>query len=219
MMLSGAAREPTPASADGEDAPTVAGPTRAAEASEVLASLAEAPTFEGVYEGYFDFLWRSVRRLGVADAHVDDVVQEVLLTVHRRLPSFEGRSSLKTWLFGIALGIVRNHRRVARRQAAHTAPDDDGAEHAADERPSEPGPHASVVKAEAVRILYEILDELADDKRSVFILAELEGVSGPEIAALLAVNVNTVYARLRAARSEFEASVARRKAQDGWRYR
>jgi RNA polymerase sigma-70 factor (ECF subfamily) len=207
MMLSGAdpAREPSPPAAD-EDGVAEPRPSAALD-------------FAAVYEQHFDFLWRSVRRLGVADAHVDDVVQEVLLTVHRRLGSFEGRSSLKTWLFGIALGVVRNHRRVARRQATHTTPADEVPEGAAADRPSEPGPHASLVKAEAVRILYDILDELSDDKRAVFILAELEQVSGPEIAALLSVNVNTVYARLRAARSEFEASVARRKAQDGWRYR
>jgi RNA polymerase sigma-70 factor, ECF subfamily len=206
MMLSGAdpAREPSSAAADGSGSE----PERVA-----------VPDFEALYEQHFDFLWRSVRRLGVADAHVDDVVQEVLLTVHRRLGSFEGRSSLKTWLFGIALGVVRNHRRMARRQAAHTTGAEDVPESASEDRPSQPGPHASMVKAEAVRILYEILDELPDDRRAVFILAELEQVSGPEIAALLSVNVNTVYARLRAARSEFEASVARRKAQDGWRYR
>lgn len=210
-MISSAAREPTAVGAEGG-----AGDGAPSAAARPVA--AEVPSFEAVYEQYFDFLWRSVRRLGVADAHVDDVVQEVLLTVHRRLPSFEGRSQLKTWLFGIAFGVVRNHRRVARRQAVHHA-DDDASEQASEDRPSEPGPHASVVKAEAVRILYEILDELSDDKRAVFILAELEQVSGPEIAALLAVNLNTVYARLRAARSEFEASVSRRKAQDGWRYR
>ncbi|MEJ7732639.1 MAG: hypothetical protein WKG00_25980 [Polyangiaceae bacterium] len=81
MMLSGAdpAREPRPA---GDD-----------EAGGEPARVA-VPDFAAVYEQHFDFLWRSVRRLGVADAHVDDVVQEVLLVVHRRLESFGGRSSL-----------------------------------------------------------------------------------------------------------------------------
>src|SRR5262245_51753387 len=85
---------------------------------EVSAVGHRALTLAEVYETQFDFVWRSARRLGVASLHVDDVVQEVFLVVFRRLAEFEGRSSLKTWLFGITRRVVRDHRRSARRKPA-----------------------------------------------------------------------------------------------------
>jgi len=69
-----------------------------------------------LYEAWVDLGWRSPRRLGVAEASLDDAVQDVFLVVHRRLADFEGRSTPKTWLFGIALRIAKDHRRSARRR-------------------------------------------------------------------------------------------------------
>jgi RNA polymerase sigma-70 factor (ECF subfamily) len=80
-------------------------------------------------------------------------------------------------------------------------------------------PHDGAVRLEGVRLLHRLLDALADDKRVVFVLAELEQMSAPEIAAAIGVNVNTVYARLRAARRDFEQAVAREQARDNWRER
>src|SRR5688500_19341104 len=74
------------------------------------------PTFAEIYEASFDFVWRSARRLGVKETHVDDVVQEVFMVVHRRLAEFEGRSQLKTWLFGITRRVVGTYHRTARRK-------------------------------------------------------------------------------------------------------
>ena len=72
---------------------------------------AVARGFEAVYREHYAFVWRSVRRLGVPDRELDDVVQEVFVIVHRRLAEFEGRSMVTTWLFGIAYRVVRDHRR------------------------------------------------------------------------------------------------------------
>src|SRR5579859_7717464 len=77
------------------------------------------PAFAEVYEDYFSFVWRSARRLGAPEASVDDVVQEAFVVVYRRLSQFEGRSSLKTWLFGIVLNVVRAHRRSLRAKHPH----------------------------------------------------------------------------------------------------
>ena len=76
------------------------------------------PAFERVYEEHFDFVWRSLRRLGVPRSALDDAVQEVFLVVHRRLAEFEGRSSLKTWLFGIAVHIALKAGRASARGRA-----------------------------------------------------------------------------------------------------
>ncbi len=162
-------------------------------------------------------MWRTARRLGVVDSAVDDVVQEVFVTVYRRLDRFEGRSSLKTWVFGILLHVVNNYRRSRRRKGAGQAttsvvhdPEllvDNGDD-----------PMEQVSRAEASRILRQLLEQLDEDKAAVFVLAELEGLSVPEIAEATSCNVNTVYSRLRAARKEFNRALKRHVPQKGVRH-
>lgn len=180
---------------------------RAGARPEVGCEARRALTLAEVYETQFDFVWRSARRLGVASLHVDDVVQEVFLVVHRRLAEFEARSSLRTWLFGITRRVVRDHRRSARRKPAEPLGSLEPADRtgAAD---------AQLAQRQEARALHALLDELDDDKREVFVLAELEQMSGPEIAEALELNLNTVYARLRAARAAFEQAVARHQARN-----
>lgn len=168
--------------------------------------------FDEVYREHFAFVWRSAKRLGVRDASIDDVVQEVFVIVHRRLRDFEGRSALTTWLFGITLRVVRDHKRSAARRPSGEGPsgpiDPDSL------RTSSPGPSDSMEKAEAVRLLHTLLDEMDDERREVFVMAELEQMPMPEIAVVVGANVNTCYARLRAARQAFEASLARHRARE-----
>lgn len=184
-----------------------------AAADRALPTADEHPGFDAVYRDHFAFVWRSARRLGVREASLDDVVQEVFVVVHRRLASFEGRSSMKTWLFGIVLRVVRDHKRSARNRRTATEVDPDALQ------ASEAGPSERAEQAEAVRILHAILDEMADELREVFVMAELEQLTVPEAAEALGLNVNTAYARLRTARQAFEQAVARRRARDGWRFR
>jgi RNA polymerase sigma-70 factor (ECF subfamily) len=173
-----------------------------------------APDFKRVYDENVAYVWRACRHLGVAASAVEDVLQEVFMVVHRRLGAFEGRSSLKTWLFGILLHVVRNHRRSLRRKSPHLfteAP-------AIDELPSDAASgHDAIEEKEAVALLARLLDELDDARREVFVLAEIEQMSAPEIAALLGENVNTVYGRLRTARIEFDAVVRRHQARESRR--
>ena len=180
---------------------------RASPAQPEVGLPGHALTLAEVYETQFDFVWRSARRLGVASLHVDDVVQEVFLVVHRRLAEFEGRSALKTWLFGITRRVVRDHRRSARRKPAEPL----GSLEPADQSGM---PDAQLSQRQESRTLHALLDALDEDKREVFVLAELEQMSGPEIAEALDVNINTVYARLRAARSAFEQAVVRHQARN-----
>lgn len=167
------------------------------------------PDFRDIYEDYFHFVWRTVRRLGVAERSLDDAVQDVFVVVHRRLHEFEGRSSLKSWIFGIARRVARDHRRRAsRKDRGESLPD----EVLADTRA--PSPLESVSRAQAVRVLHALLDKLDDDKREVFVLAEIEQMTVPAIAEALGVNVNTVYSRLRAARRAFDQAVHRLHARE-----
>lgn len=167
--------------------------------------------FEEVYERHAAFVFRNLRRLGVPERSLDDAMQDVFVVVHRRLPEFEGRSAITTWLFAIVLGVSRNHRRTQRRRAPEAPGGDepDDLVGAAAERPDR-----RAERAQAVRVLCELLDELDDDKREAFVLSQLEGMTAPAIGEALGVNVNTVYARIRAATKAFEQAVARFRARE-----
>jgi RNA polymerase sigma-70 factor (ECF subfamily) len=168
------------------------------------------PAFEDVYEDHFDFVWRSLRRLGVPEAMAEDAAHDVFVVVHRRLMDFEGRSSVKTWLFGIAMRVARQHYHRALRDRTQPLPD-----HLAD--PSGRSPQDEAQRSEALDVLHALLAELPEDRRAVFILAELEQMSAPEIAEATGLKLNTVYSRLRLARGEFNAAVQRHRARDSWR--
>lgn len=168
------------------------------------------PDFHACYEAHFDFVWRSARRLGVEEAALDDVVQEVFLVVHRKLQEFQGRSSLRTWLFSITLRMASEHRRSRRRKAPEQRQTFDPAS-----LPDpQTNPHEVAARSEAALLLRRFLDGLDEDRRAVFILAELEGMSAPEIAEATSANLNTVYTRIRSARQAFEDTVKRHRARE-----
>ena len=187
-----------------------------AQASRAGESVPSIPSFDQIYDEHLDFVWRSMQRLGVRGPELDDAIQEVFLVIHRRLPTFEGRSSVKTWVFGIVLRVARTFRRTARRHPGVATPtiEDDGAIESPD-----PLPDAQAEHQEVVRLLDELLDEIGDEKREVFILAELEQMTAPEISEAIGISVTNVYARLTAARRAFEQALGRRRARDAWRQR
>jgi RNA polymerase sigma-70 factor (ECF subfamily) len=174
--------------------------------------VAPAPTFEAVYDANVDYVWRIVARLGVRPAAVEDVAQEVFVVVHRKLADFEGRSSVRTWLFQIARRVVHDHRRTVRRKEPPVTVDEVLID--TDQLPAgeESGPDAAAARAQAVVILHDLLDKLDDEKREVFILAELEQLPAPQIAEAVGINLNTVYSRLRLAREAFNQALARHQA-------
>jgi RNA polymerase sigma-70 factor (ECF subfamily) len=197
-------------------------PASQAHPGEMLAavptSMAKAgapgiPPFEALYDTYFPYMWRSVQRLGVHPDDVNDVVQEIFLVVYRKLGEFEGRSTLKTWLYGIALRVARAHRNTARRHGQ------EGLDTEQVSAPAATRPDERAALAEAVHVVNMLLEGLEEEQREVFVLAELEQLSAPEIAEVLAVKLNTVYSRLRLARAAFTEAAARHRARDGWRTR
>jgi len=178
---------------------------------------AASATLSEVYRDHFAFVWRMVRRLGVTDGQAEDAVQDVFIVVHRRLADFEGRSSVRTWLAGIVRRVVHDYRRASARKpalgraSADLSVDDFSTGHAS--------PEENVLATEAATLLHQLLDSLDDDKREVFILAELEQWSIAEIAEAMGVKVNTASSRLRLAREAFEQAAERLRARDAWRLR
>ena len=181
--------------------------------STAPSNCASVPDFDTVYEAQVDFVWRAVRRMGVHAADTDVVVQEVFVIVHRRLGEFEGRAQLKTWVFRILVHVVRHYWRTHQRRPGDRAAEDPAAIHAlvADREES---PFARLERVEAVRILDRLLAELDEDKREVFVLAEIEQMTAAEIAEIVEANANTVSSRLRAARQEFEKALLRFRAHE-----
>jgi len=171
---------------------------------------AQRPTFRGVYLEYFDFVWSSARRLGVSAEAVEDVVQEIFIVVHARLETLERPASLRSWLYGVVRRTVSTHHRDRRARATREAPDasiDDSVS------PFQPSPLDLAVLSDEVKLLWRLLGQLDAAKREVFVLAELEEMTMPEIAQAIGIPLNTAYSRLRAARHEFNEAVSRHTAQ------
>jgi RNA polymerase sigma-70 factor (ECF subfamily) len=165
------------------------------------------PRFDEVYDAHFAFVWRNVLNRGVPSSAVDDVVQEVFVVVHRKLPGFEGRSSLRTWLAGIVRRVVADH--VRKRGNAPV-----GDEPLENDSPSEArGPAEELDAKAAARVLDQLLAQMPEAQREVFILHEIEQMTGREIAESVGANENTVHTRLRAARRIFEEGLARLRGE------
>lgn len=166
------------------------------------------PPFQTVYASYFDFVWATVRRFGVEAAAIDDVVQEIFIAVHGSLATLQRPGALKSWVYSVARRTISNHHRAIRARGGKgaTVIDDDLESHL-------PTPFELTQKNADLQLLANLLAELDEPKREVFVLVELEEMSVPEVADALDIPVNTAYSRLRTARLAFEAAVARHDAR------
>jgi RNA polymerase sigma-70 factor (ECF subfamily) len=157
-----------------------------------------------LFETHVAFVWRVLRRHGIAERDLDDACQEVFLVVHRRRREFEGRSTLRTWFYGIAVRVAYAARRRTRR-----------AEQALPASEPEPvldsDPFAHALQRQALRELESALAIVAVSQREVFVLYELEGLSLAEAAEALDVPENTALYRLHAARDAIAAHMRRRE--------
>jgi len=172
----------------------------------IYARLAEVSQFESIYRQYFDFVWSSVRRLGVNPTAADDIVQEVFIVIHSRLHTLENPESLRSWIYGVVRRTVSGYHRARRVRDAS------GAMLAVepDARPHPPTPFDLAEQTDQVKLLWSILEDLDEPKREVFMMAELDELTVPEIADILEIPLNTAYSRLRSARQAFEEAFARR---------
>lgn len=171
-------------------------------------AVVRVPAFRELYQDNAAFVWRSLRRLGVAPAHLEDACQEVFVVVHRKLASFDGQSP-RSWLFAIALRVAADHRKRAFVRREQATGDVEG------EVVSAPQ-HAAVERVQAREFLEKVLDELDDDKRAVFVLFELEGLGMNEIALAVGCPLQTAYSRLHAARRRVRALVQQARLAGEW---
>ncbi|MES1182574.1 MAG: sigma-70 family RNA polymerase sigma factor [Myxococcales bacterium] len=175
--------------------------TRASSAEQRLTLLMQA---------HFDFVWRSLRRLGLSPADADDASQEVFLVASRKLDSIAAGSE-RSFLFGSALKVASTRRRSLKRR-----PELAQAEVEERDEQSAPGPERLTELSRARQLLQAVLDDMPLELKAPFVLFELEELSVPQIAELLQLPVGTVSSRLRNARLDFQAAVRRLQARDAF---
>jgi RNA polymerase sigma-70 factor (ECF subfamily) len=158
------------------------------------------PDLAAIYDAQFDGVWRYLRRLGVREADVEDVVHDVFVVAHRRIDSYDPSRPLRPWLLGIAFRVAAERRRADHREVIDPEPGLELADAA-------PWPDQVLEAREARRRVEAALDELGIAQRAVFVLHDLESLSAPEIAQALEVPLNTVYSRLRLARAKVAISL------------
>ena len=161
------------------------------------ATTAHVPGVAEVYEAHVDYVHRCLLHLGVPNDALEDAVQDVFLVVHDKLADFDGRAKLTTWLYAIVLRIARRYRA----QRRHACLEDDTR--------GQDCTHESAEVQERLALARRALAALDADKREVLVLADIEQMSAPEVAAITGLPVGTVYSRLRAARALFSQHVAR----------
>lgn len=159
-------------------------------------------TFETIYRTHYDFIWRMLRRLGVSEHNMEDACQTVFLTAYRRIDDFEGRSSVKSWLCGIALRVASDYRRSAaiRHERLH--------EPSLDTVAAGQDLQQHVEQREQLQTLDRVLSQLNREQTTVLVLHEFEQFTGEEIAQLLQLPLGTVRSRLRLARQNFSRILA-----------
>lgn len=154
----------------------------------------ELEVFDALYQEHFEYVWKTVGRLGVPAADVADAVHDVFVVVYRRRAEIDHGRSVRPWLFGIARRVAAGRRRKQRDVAVEVP---------------ERGTSGDAARLAGRDLLWRLLAELPDERLEVVVLHDLEGHTGAEIAKQLGISVNTVHSRLRLARADLAAAAER----------
>ena len=160
---------------------------------------ASPPTFEQIFHEEAAYVGRTLRYLGVREAHLEDVCQEVFVVVHRQLGQLHG-GSVRAWVRQICVRVASNHRRGLQRRPEDTVAEPPEVAVSATQ-------HGEAERRQARRRLLGALDALSKEQRDVFVLYEIEQLTMPEIAEALGCAVQTAYSRLYAARAKVQTAM------------
>jgi RNA polymerase sigma-70 factor (ECF subfamily) len=162
--------------------------------------------FRRVFEEEYDYVYHSLRRLGVHARDLEDVVHDVFVEVYKSFSRYDRARPIKPWLFAFAFRFASTYRRLARHRV----------ELGGDEEAIADDPKAdeTMEREDAARILEAALATMSVELRGVFVLYEIDETPIKDIASTLGIPVNTAYSRLRLARAAFESYVAEARARD-----
>lgn len=169
----------------------------------------KALEFRDIYETWFSEVSRWVRAMGGPQADREDLVQDVFLVVHRRLPDFDGEN-LPGWLYQIARHRVRDFRRLVwvRRMLF-------GKVALPETLPTLAASPSDRAETNEKRVLLErLLEKLNESERAALVLFEIDGYSGEEIAEIQGVPLNTAWGRIHKARKKLKAQLAKVSGQE-----
>ncbi|MDF1565676.1 MAG: RNA polymerase sigma factor [Deltaproteobacteria bacterium] len=186
---------------------TLPGPEAASRAQAATGEV--ELTVERLYRAHFAMVYRVVGRSlgpGASPADLEDLTQLTFLQAHRGLASFRGDCKPSTWLCGIAMRTTLQWmrgrgRRRRLREALALELQAETRQSAAD------APERSAASRDRLRKVWEVLLSMKEGKRAVYVLHELEGMPGPEIARALRIPEGTVWTRLHHARKEILAAL------------
>lgn len=156
--------------------------------------------FAEAYRAHVDFVWRALARRGVPEEQLEDATQEVFVIMHRRWGAWGPGGSPRAWLYGVVRRVASTQHRARRRRTRKLA---------ALPAPVDPPPiDQHLADRHRLDALARVIDQLEPERRDVFVLIDLEGLSAPEAAAALGCKLNTVYSRLRRARASIAQAMA-----------
>jgi RNA polymerase sigma-70 factor, ECF subfamily len=158
--------------------------------------------FRALFEREFDYVWATLRRLGVHTRELEDVAQEVFIHVNRRLDDYDASRPLRPWLFAFAFRCASDWRRLARHRVEVLGDPSEGVA-------TTPAADEALAQAQEIDLVLRALECVEMDRRAVFILFELDQCPMKEIAASLGIPLFTGYSRLRVAREEFTVAIRR----------
>ena len=168
------------------------------------------PDLGAIFDEHFQYVWATLRRLGVREADREDLVHEVFLKVHSRIADYDTSRPIRPWLFGFAYRVAADYHRLARHRVEVLGVHTDAPAAAA---PADEG----VAASEERTLLLDALQTIELDRRAVLVMHDVDEVPIPEIARLLDVPLNTAYSRLRLARQQLAAAVTRLRIARGHR--
>ena len=167
--------------------------------AQTTGGMEQAPSFTMVFAEEGGYILHTLRRLGVRESDLEDLTQDVLVAVHRRLGEYDPTRPLRPWLFGFAFRAASNYRRLARHRREAVF------EGVPLERAAAPAQEEALVDEERRRTLHRALDTLDLKHRAALVLVDLDGVPPAEVAQALDVPIDTVYSRVRNARKKLRA--------------
>lgn len=161
-----------------------------------------------IYEAHADFVWKTLARMGVAEADRLDLTQEVFVVVQRRLHTLRADVKPTTWLFGICRRIASNERKRAFRSR------EVGSDAICEFESEAPLADEVVGRRQAQAALQTALQKLDVEQRAVFVMFEVDGLSCREIASSTGLPLGTVFSRLRLARRRVERAISALRAKE-----
>ncbi len=161
--------------------------------------------FSTLFEDHHAYVLHSLRRLGVVERDLEDLTHDVFVVVHRKLHTYDTARPARPWLFAISARVAADHRKRARTRYEQVT----GEPEAIDPTPAA---DAVLARRQQQALVIKELEALDDDRRALFVMVEIDEVPVVEAAHALEVPLNTAYSRLRLARQDFAAAVARMRA-------